>query len=54
MPSVKPPSSAHRGPDGSFVMWLVDERGNGITSVEAGPSTSEVRIGSSCTSLNAR
>lgn len=47
-------SSAHRGPDGSFVMWLVDERGNGLSSVEAGPSAREVRIGSSCTSLSAR
>lgn len=47
-------SSAYRGPDGAFVMWLIDESGNGIASAEAGPSQREVVIQPSCTSLSTR
>jgi hypothetical protein len=47
-------SNEPRNADGSFVMWIIDERGEGISSVEAGPSQDEVVINPSCTGFGAR
>jgi hypothetical protein len=47
-------SSEPRNADGSFMMWIIDDSGNGIASTQAGPGQDEVVIDRSCTSLRAR
>ncbi len=47
-------SSEPRDADGSFMMWIIDDSGNGISSTQAGPGQREVIINSSCTGFTSR
>lgn len=43
-----------RRPDGTAVVWIIDDKENGIQSAQVGVDTKKVEIGSSCTDLSAK
>lgn len=43
-----------RKPDGTAVVWIIDDKENGIQSANVSTSTRKVEIGSSCTDISAR
>jgi len=43
-----------RKPDGTAVVWIIDDKENGIQSVNVTTTTKKVEIGSSCTDISAR
>jgi len=43
-----------RKPDGTAVIWIIDDKENGIQSAQVGVDTKKVEIGSSCTDLSAK
>lgn len=43
-----------RKPDGTAVVWIIDDKENGIQSANVGVDTKRVEIGSSCTDLTAK
>lgn len=43
-----------RKPDGTVMIWIIDDHENGITSVTANADVKNVEIGSSCKDLSAK
>lgn len=47
-------TSFGRKPDGTAVIWIIDDKENGITSVTATADTKSIEIGSSCKDMSAK
>jgi hypothetical protein len=47
-------TSFGRKPDGTAVIWIIDDKENGITSVTATADTKSIEIGSSCKDMSTK
>jgi hypothetical protein len=47
-------TSAPRKADGSLTVWIIDDKENGVASVQVTPSTKRVEIDKSCKQISAR